>query len=74
MGRIHSCNKILDYFSNISNDWTRNIKIKIMFGKEIFDNKKILIYGLGLSGKILLQVFIKKSRITVFDDNNSLKK
>ena len=44
-----------------------------MFGKEIFDNKKILIYGLGLSGKSCYKYLSKKSRITVFDDNNSLK-
>ena len=44
-----------------------------MFGKEIFINKKILIYGLGLSGKSCLQYLYKNNNIIVFDDNNSLK-
>ena len=41
----------------------RNIKIKIMFGKEIFDNKKILIYGLGLSGKSCYKYLSKKAEL-----------
>ena len=44
-----------------------------MFGKETFLNKKILIYGLGLSGKSCLQYLYKNNKITVFDDSNSLK-
>ena len=49
MARVNSGYQILDYFINFSNDWACNIKIKIMF-TNIFSNKKILIYGLGLSG------------------------
>ena len=44
-----------------------------MFGKEIFINKKILIYGLGLSGKSCLQYLYKNNKVIVFDDNKSLK-
>ena len=43
-----------------------------MFGKT-FVNKKILIYGLGLSGNSCLKYLYKKNYIKVFDDNNSLK-
>ena len=50
---------ILDYFINLGNDRTCNIKIKIMFGKT-FVNKKILIYGLGLSGNSCLKYLYKK--------------
>ena len=41
---------------------------------ETFLNKKILIYGLGLSGNSCLQYLSKKSDVKVFDDNNSQKK
>ena len=44
-----------------------------MFGKETFFNKKILIYGLGYSGKSCLQYLLKNNKITVYDDNYSLK-
>tara|TARA_Y100000590_G_scaffold403096_1_gene489461 strand:+ start:746 stop:2041 length:1296 start_codon:yes stop_codon:yes gene_type:complete len=44
-----------------------------MFGKKTFLNKEILIYGLGLSGKSSLQYLLKNNKITVFDDDNSLK-
>tara|TARA_Y100001970_G_scaffold29227_1_gene36087 strand:+ start:9114 stop:10406 length:1293 start_codon:yes stop_codon:yes gene_type:complete len=40
---------------------------------EIFVKKKILIYGLGLSGKSCLKFLKKKCYIKVFDDNYSLK-
>ena len=43
-----------------------------MFGKT-FVNKKILIYGLGLSGNSCLKYLYKKNNIKVFDDNYSLK-
>ena len=59
MARVYSGYKILDYFSNFSNDWTRNIKTKIMFTKS-FEKKKILIYGLGLSGNSCLKYLKKK--------------
>ena len=44
-----------------------------MFGKEIFFNKKILIYGLGITGKSCLQYLYKNNQISIFDDDNSLK-
>ena len=44
-----------------------------MFGKETFNNKKILIYGLGLSGNSCLQYLYKNNDIAVFDDNKNLK-
>ena len=61
----------MDYFSNISNDWTRNIKIKIML-TNTFEKKKILIYGLGLSGNSCLKFLRKSNYIKVFDDNSLL--
>ena len=39
-----------------------------------FLNKKILIYGLGISGNSCLQSLKKKSDVKVFDDNYSFKK
>ena len=44
-----------------------------MFGQDTFNNKKILIYGLGLSGKACLKYLEKNNNITVYDDNNLLK-
>ena len=44
-----------------------------MFGKT-FINKKILIYGLGLSGNSCLEYLCKKNNVKIFDDNTSLKK
>ncbi len=44
-----------------------------MFGKKKFLNKKILIYGLGLSGRSCLQYLFKHNKIIVYDDNNALK-
>tara|TARA_B100000029_G_C17588534_1_gene961839 strand:- start:2046 stop:3347 length:1302 start_codon:yes stop_codon:yes gene_type:complete len=44
-----------------------------MFGQKTFINKKILIYGLGLSGKSCFKYLSKDNNITVYDDNNSLK-
>ena len=43
-----------------------------MFSK-FFVNKKILIYGLGLSGNSCLKFLKKKSFVKIFDDDNSLK-
>ena len=43
-----------------------------MFSK-FFVNKKILIYGLGLSGNSCLKYLHKNNNVKVFDDNNSLK-
>ena len=44
-----------------------------MLSKKTFDKKKILIYGLGLSGTSCFQYLSKKNIINVFDDNNSLR-
>ncbi len=44
-----------------------------MFGKETFINKKILIYGLGLSGKSCLKYLYKLNQINIYDDDKSLK-
>ena len=44
-----------------------------MLSKEIFINKRILVYGLGLSGNSCLKYLNKKNKVTIFDDNNSLK-
>ncbi len=44
-----------------------------MFGRETFINKKILIYGLGLSGKSCFKYLSKNNEIVIFDDNLSLK-
>ena len=44
-----------------------------MLGKKIFNKKKILIYGLGLSGTSCFQYLSRKNSIEVFDDNSSLK-
>ncbi len=42
-----------------------------MFGR-LFLKKKILIYGLGLSGNSCLQFLRKKNNVKVFDDNSAL--
>ena len=43
--------------------------------KKVFFNKKILIYGLGLSGKSSFNFLQKKNDVRVYDDNNiQLKK
>jgi len=44
-----------------------------MFGQDTFINKKILIYGLGISGKACFKYLSRNNNITVYDDNNSLK-
>ena len=44
-----------------------------MFGKENFINKKILIYGLGLTGKSCFKYLSNRNDIILFDDNDSLK-
>ena len=43
-----------------------------MFSK-IFAKKKILIYGLGLSGNSCLKFLKNKSSVKIFDDNYLLK-
>mgnify|MGYP001393030180 CR=1 FL=1 len=44
-----------------------------MFGKVNFKNKKILIYGLGLSGNSCYKYLSSKNKISIFDDNYLLK-
>jgi len=44
-----------------------------MFGQDTFINKKILIYGLGISGKACFKYLSRNNNITVYDDNSSLK-
>ena len=44
-----------------------------MYGKETFINKKILIYGLGLSGKSCYKFLSTKNKVIIFDDNFDLK-
>ncbi len=44
-----------------------------MSSQDIFINKKILIYGLGLSGKACLKYLSKNNNIIVYDDNKFLK-
>ena len=43
-----------------------------MFGNKFF-NKKILIYGLGLSGNSCFNYLYKKNNVKVFDDNKFLQ-
>ena len=45
-----------------------------MFGKEIFNNKKILIYGMGISGNSCLKYLYKNNNVAVFDDNKNLQR
>ncbi len=44
-----------------------------MYFKENFNNRNILVYGLGISGNSCLQSLSDKNKITIFDDNSSLK-
>ena len=40
---------------------------------KTLENKKILIYGLGLSGNSCLKYLYKNNNVKVYDDNNLLK-
>ena len=40
-----------------------------MLSKKIFINKKILIYGFGISGKSCFKYLNKNNLVTVFDDD-----
>ena len=74
MARVHCCNKILDHFNHISDDWTCYIKVKIMNEyRNIFLNKKILVYGLGKSGESTFKYLNSKNHVFLYDDNQ-LKK
>jgi len=44
-----------------------------MFAQETFINKKILIYGLGISGKSSFKYLTRKNKVTLFDDNINLR-
>ena len=80
MARIYCRNKILDHFNSFGDDWTSDIKAKIMNRyRNFFLNKKILIYGLGKSGKSTFKYLNSKNHIFLYDDdqlkkNNSLFK
>ena len=43
-----------------------------MFAQETFINKKILIYGLGISGKSSFKYLSRKNKVILFDDNINL--
>ena len=59
----------MDYFDHSSNDWTGNTQIKIRESNlSIFLNKKILIYGLGKSGRSTLHFLKNKSEVFLYDD------
>ena len=59
----------MDYFNNSCNDWTGDIKIKIMLNtKNIFFKKRILIYGLGKSGLSAFNFLKKNNEIYLYDD------
>ncbi len=62
----------MDYFNYFSNDWFSNFEIKIkVTSLNIFLNKKILIYGLGKTGRSALEFLKKKAEIFVYDDHLS---
>ena len=42
--------------------------------KKIFFNKKILIYGLGISGKSSFHYLKKNNQVNIYDDNTEYKK
>src|SRR6056300_1463962 len=69
MARVNSSYQILDHFNYFSNDWFRDLEVKIMKKKDkFFSNKKILIYGLGKSG-IASYIFLKENnKVYVYDD------
>ena len=70
MARVNCCYKILDNFHYFGNDWSRDTKIKIKdWVLNIFLNKKILIYGLGISGLSTYKFLKNKNDIFLYDDN-----
>ena len=44
-----------------------------MISEDTFINKKILIYGLGISGTSCLKYLSNKNTVLVYDDNLNLK-
>ena len=62
----------MDYFNYFSNDWFSYFEIKIkVTSLNIFLNKKILIYGLGKTGRSALEFLKNKAEIFVHDDHLS---
>ena len=44
-----------------------------MFNNQAFQNKKILLYGFGISGKSCFNYLKKNNDIEIFDDDEKLK-
>ena len=44
-----------------------------MFNNQPFQNKKILLYGFGISGKSCFNYLKKNNYIEIFDDDETLK-
>src|SRR5210317_1595096 len=74
MARVNCGYQILDHFNHFSNDRFSHFKIKIMIkNKNIFLEKKILIYGLGKSGIASYKFLKNKSKVYLFDDDLTKK-
>src|SRR5210317_2253692 len=74
MARVNCGYQILDHFNHFSNDRFSHFKIKIMIkNKNIFLEKKILIYGLGKSGIASYKFLDNKAKVYLFDDNLTKK-
>ena len=70
MARINRCYPFLDHINNFSNDWTSYPQVKIMLDyKNKIKNKKILVYGFGISGKACFHYLKKKNKVFIYDDN-----
>src|SRR5210317_358160 len=70
MARVNCGYQILDHFNHFSNDRFCYFKIKIIIkNKNIFLEKKILIYGLGKSGIASYKFLKNKSKVYLFDDD-----
>ena len=70
MGGVNNSNKILDHRNHTCINWTSNFKIKIMCEPINFKNKSFAVYGLGLTGRSVVN-FLKKNkalRISSWDD------
>ena len=75
MGRINNSHKVLDNFNHSCNDWISNIETKIMLkNQNIFNKKKILVYGLGKSGLSTFKFLNKENKVYLFDDEKKNKK
>src|SRR6056300_1531415 len=70
MARVNCGYQILDHFNHFSNDRFSHFKIKIIIKKKnIFLEKKILIYGLGKSGIASYKFLKNKAKVYLFDDD-----